>query len=225
MDIDDCIIVGAGPAGLTAAIYLARYHLSIRMFDCGTSRAGWIPRTRNHAGFPDGINGEAGAALRTAKGALSAAKSEQGSIASRVASLTSAQAAAQKKFDGTWAINIFQWEERDKLTAAIKGYKKDLKVETAALGKADKAVGQAQKAFDAADGAAAKAKAAADKIVGEATGRASKIVDSAEKAAAKLTSDAEKKASGLTSGAASKAKSLEAQADQLSKKAEKLSAQ
>ena len=62
--------------------------------------------------------------------------------------------AAQKKFDGTWAINIFQWEERDKLTAAIKGYKKDLKVETAALGKADKAVGQAQKAFDAADGAA-----------------------------------------------------------------------
>ena len=34
----------------------------------------------------DGINGEAGAALRTAKGALSAAKSEQGSIASRVAS-------------------------------------------------------------------------------------------------------------------------------------------
>ena len=58
----------------------------------------------------DGINGEAGAALRTAKGALSAAKSEQGSIASRVASLTSAQEAAQKKFDGTWAINIFQWE-------------------------------------------------------------------------------------------------------------------
>ena len=58
MDIDDCIIVGAGPAGLTAAIYLARYHLSIRLFDCGTSRAGWIPRTRNHAGFPDGISGE-----------------------------------------------------------------------------------------------------------------------------------------------------------------------
>ena len=58
MDIDDCIIVGAGPAGLTAAIYLARYHLSIRLFDCGTSRASWIPRTRNHAGFPDGISGE-----------------------------------------------------------------------------------------------------------------------------------------------------------------------
>ncbi len=50
MDIDDCIIVGAGPAGLTAAIYLARYHLSIRMFDCGTSRAGWIPA--NPGGYP-----------------------------------------------------------------------------------------------------------------------------------------------------------------------------
>ncbi|MCV0381966.1 MAG: NAD(P)/FAD-dependent oxidoreductase [Erythrobacter sp.] len=56
--IDDCIIVGAGPAGLTAAIYLARYHLSIRMFDCGTSRASWIPTSHNHAGFPDGINGQ-----------------------------------------------------------------------------------------------------------------------------------------------------------------------
>ncbi len=55
---DDCIIVGAGPAGLTAAIYLARYHLKIRLFDCGTSRASWIPTSHNHAGFPDGINGE-----------------------------------------------------------------------------------------------------------------------------------------------------------------------
>ena len=58
MDTDDCIIVGAGPAGLTAAIYLARYYLSIRMFDCGTSRASWIPTSHNHAGFPDGIHGE-----------------------------------------------------------------------------------------------------------------------------------------------------------------------
>jgi thioredoxin reductase (NADPH) len=58
MDVDDCIIVGAGPAGLTAAIYLARYHLSIRMFDCGTSRTSWIPTSHNHAGFPDGIHGE-----------------------------------------------------------------------------------------------------------------------------------------------------------------------
>lgn len=56
-DVDDCIIVGAGPAGLTAAIYLARYYLTIRLFDSGTSRASWIPTSHNHAGFPDGING------------------------------------------------------------------------------------------------------------------------------------------------------------------------
>ena len=56
-DVEDCIIVGAGPAGLTAAIYLARFHLSIRLFDCGTSRAALIPCTHNHAGFPDGIAG------------------------------------------------------------------------------------------------------------------------------------------------------------------------
>ncbi|MHA6333321.1 NAD(P)/FAD-dependent oxidoreductase [Qipengyuania sp. CAU 1752] len=55
--IDDCIIIGGGPAGLTAAIYLARYHLSVRLFDCGTSRAALIPCTHNHAGYPDGIAG------------------------------------------------------------------------------------------------------------------------------------------------------------------------
>ncbi|MEO6152144.1 MAG: NAD(P)/FAD-dependent oxidoreductase [Croceibacterium sp.] len=55
--MEDCIIVGAGPAGLTSAIYLARFHLSIRLFDCGTSRAALIPRTRNHAGYPEGISG------------------------------------------------------------------------------------------------------------------------------------------------------------------------
>ncbi|WP_425475254.1 NAD(P)/FAD-dependent oxidoreductase [Sphingomonas silueang] len=53
----DCIIIGAGPAGLTAAIYLARFHLSVRLFDCGSSRAAMIPRTHNHAGFPGGISG------------------------------------------------------------------------------------------------------------------------------------------------------------------------
>jgi len=55
--MDDCIIIGAGPAGLTAAIYLARFHLSIRLFDCGSSRAALIPRTHNHAGYPGGIVG------------------------------------------------------------------------------------------------------------------------------------------------------------------------
>jgi len=53
----DCLIVGGGPAGLTAAIYLARFHLDLKVVDAGTSRASLIPCTRNHAGFPDGISG------------------------------------------------------------------------------------------------------------------------------------------------------------------------
>lgn len=56
--MDDCIIIGAGPAGLTAAIYLARYHLRIRLFDSGSSRAAMIPCTHNHAGHPEGISGK-----------------------------------------------------------------------------------------------------------------------------------------------------------------------
>lgn len=53
----DCLVIGGGPAGLTAAIYLTRYHLSLKVVDGGKSRAGWIPRTHNHAGFPGGISG------------------------------------------------------------------------------------------------------------------------------------------------------------------------
>ena len=53
----DCLIVGGGPAGLTAAIYLARFLLSLRVVDEGRSRAEWIPCTRNVPGFPDGISG------------------------------------------------------------------------------------------------------------------------------------------------------------------------
>ena len=54
----DCLVIGGGPAGLTAAIYLSRYHLDIMVVDGGRSRAAWIPCTRNHAGFPDGISGK-----------------------------------------------------------------------------------------------------------------------------------------------------------------------
>ena len=54
----DCLVIGGGPAGLTAAIYLARFHLDILVIDEGKSRAGWIPCTRNHAGYPDGISGK-----------------------------------------------------------------------------------------------------------------------------------------------------------------------
>jgi thioredoxin reductase (NADPH) len=56
-DIVDCLIVGAGPAGLTAATYLLRYRRSIALVDSGDSRAARIPRSHNVPGFPDGVSG------------------------------------------------------------------------------------------------------------------------------------------------------------------------
>ena len=53
----ECVIVGGGPAGLTAAIYLARYRRRVLLVDAGESRAARIPRSHNHAGYPDGIPG------------------------------------------------------------------------------------------------------------------------------------------------------------------------
>ncbi|HEX8446168.1 MAG TPA: NAD(P)/FAD-dependent oxidoreductase [Sphingomonas sp.] len=53
----DALVIGGGPAGLTAAIYLTRFHLDTRIVDSGRSRAALIPRTHNHAGYPDGIRG------------------------------------------------------------------------------------------------------------------------------------------------------------------------
>ena len=54
----DALIVGGGPAGLTAAIYLARFHCRVVVVDQGHSRAKWIALSHNHAGFPDGIAGD-----------------------------------------------------------------------------------------------------------------------------------------------------------------------
>ena len=53
----DCVIVGAGPAGLAAATYLARYRRDVAVVDGGDSRAARIPRSRNVPGFPHGISG------------------------------------------------------------------------------------------------------------------------------------------------------------------------
>lgn len=53
----DCLVVGAGPAGLTAAIYLARFCRSVAIYDGGHSRASFIPVSHNYAGFPQGISG------------------------------------------------------------------------------------------------------------------------------------------------------------------------
>jgi thioredoxin reductase (NADPH) len=53
----DCIIVGGGPAGLTAALYLARFERRFLLVDAGASRASWIPTSHNIPVFADGISG------------------------------------------------------------------------------------------------------------------------------------------------------------------------
>ena len=53
----DVIVIGGGPAGLTAAIYLSRFLLKTLVVDRGDSRAALIPVSHNHAGYPDGIGG------------------------------------------------------------------------------------------------------------------------------------------------------------------------
>lgn len=55
----DCAIIGAGPAGLTAATYLGRFTRRCVVIDAGQSRLKRIPLTRNAPGFPDGVGGEA----------------------------------------------------------------------------------------------------------------------------------------------------------------------
>jgi len=53
----DTLIVGGGPAGLVAALYLARFRRHALTVDAGSSRAALIPVSHNYPGFPDGIPG------------------------------------------------------------------------------------------------------------------------------------------------------------------------
>lgn len=54
----DVLIIGAGPAGLTAATYLGRFLRRVRVADGGEPRACWIPMSHNMPGFPAGIGGD-----------------------------------------------------------------------------------------------------------------------------------------------------------------------
>src|SRR5689334_15832632 len=47
----DCLVVGGGPAGLLAAVYLGRYRRRVKVIDAGASRAALIPASHNYPGF------------------------------------------------------------------------------------------------------------------------------------------------------------------------------
>lgn len=57
VDRYDGLVVGGGPAGLSAAIYLARACRSVAVFECGhRGRSDWAQLNHNYLGFPDGIS-------------------------------------------------------------------------------------------------------------------------------------------------------------------------
>ncbi|WP_296679671.1 NAD(P)/FAD-dependent oxidoreductase [Novosphingobium sp.] len=76
----DCVIVGGGPAGLTAAIYLARFRRRVVVYDRGGSRAAMIPRSHNHSGYPEGIPGKELLALMAQQARQFGAVLRQGNV-------------------------------------------------------------------------------------------------------------------------------------------------
>ena len=55
----DCLVIGGGPAGLTASTYLGRFRRRVTVIDKGWSRAEWITLSHNLPGFANGISGPA----------------------------------------------------------------------------------------------------------------------------------------------------------------------
>src|SRR5579871_764195 len=51
----EVLVVGAGPAGLSAALFLARFKRSVALFDTGRGRSTWHQVNHNYLGFPGGV--------------------------------------------------------------------------------------------------------------------------------------------------------------------------
>ncbi len=51
----DALILGGGPAGLSAAIYLGRFNRQTLVLDSGAGRSSFAQCNENYLGFPDGV--------------------------------------------------------------------------------------------------------------------------------------------------------------------------
>jgi thioredoxin reductase (NADPH) len=51
----EALVIGGGPAGLSAALYLARYDRQVALFDAGRGRSTWHQVNQNYLGFPGGV--------------------------------------------------------------------------------------------------------------------------------------------------------------------------
>ena len=52
----DCAVIGAGPAGLSAALYMGRMRRSVVVVDSDEGRSNWHQVNRNYLGFADGVS-------------------------------------------------------------------------------------------------------------------------------------------------------------------------
>src|SRR5712691_6521959 len=53
----ECVIVGGGPAGLSAAVYMGRFRRRTLVLDCGDGRWSYGQINHNYLGFPAGVSG------------------------------------------------------------------------------------------------------------------------------------------------------------------------
>lgn len=51
----EALVIGGGPAGLSAALYLARFDRRVALFDAGQGRSTWHQINHNYLGFPGGV--------------------------------------------------------------------------------------------------------------------------------------------------------------------------
>ena len=68
MALWDCVIVGAGSAGLSAAVYMGRFRRRTLVLDCGDGRWSYGQVNDNYLGFPSGVTGIRLRALGRAQG-------------------------------------------------------------------------------------------------------------------------------------------------------------